>query len=473
MKWNTWTFGLVTAAMAASAAMADPAQQAVSTLEDQTDVSVTVYNGNRALVRDARKQTLPTGEVRLSFEGVAEQIQPETVSLRSLADGGSISILEQNYEYDLISPEKLMEKYVGKEVRLVNLDKNTNMLEVTARLLSVNNGPVYQIGSDVYLGYPGHVALPAIPKDLAARPSLVWVVNNTAAEQQIEASYLTGGLSWKADYVLTIPRDESAMDIAGWVTLDNHSGATYTNARLKLVAGEVNQVQSDTFMPQRAMAKMEMAAGAPPMAEQEAFGEYHLYSIPRRTTIKNLQSKQVSLLGASGVKYGKRYEFRGQAYWYLSQMPEMKDQHAEVFLEFENEKDNALGIPLPGGVMRVYQEDSESTLQLLGEDRIQHTPRDEQVRLKLGQAFDVVGDRIQTDFKRIADNVSESAFEVHLRNRKETDITIDIVEALQGDWQILEKSHEYVKRDAQTAVFSIPVKAGEEVKLTYRTRVRY
>ena len=462
------------AALLAAQALAQDAPSVETTLDDQTEVAVTAYNSGLALVRDVRKIKLPAGEQHLRFSGVAEQIQPETVSLRSLSSAGSLQILEQNYEYDLISPNKLMEKFVGKQVKLINLNKDFEFVEKDAKLLSVNESPVYEIEGKIYLGHPGNVVLPEIPKNLAAKPALVWDVQNTAGDQQVEASYLTNGLSWHADYVLAIPKDESAMKINAWVTMDNQSGATYENAKLKLVAGEVNVTQ-----PPRAAERadfyakfnqVQAAAGAP---VQESFGEYHLYTIPRRTTIKQNQSKQVALMDAAGVKFTKKLEFRGDQGWYGMVMPEQKDIHADVQIEFKNEDKNALGIPLPAGAMRLYQEDSEGSLQFLGEDRIQHTPKDETVRLKVGKAFDVVADRKQTDYTAISDRVHEAEFEIHVRNHKEKDVNVDLVEPMPGDWEVLKKSHDYTKRDAMTAVFSIPVKANGETTVTYRIRVRY
>ena len=449
------------------------APEQATTLEDQTDIALTAYNNGLGLVRDTREITLPTGELRLQFGDVAEQIRPETVSLRSLSDEGSLTILEQNYEYDLISPEKLMEKYVGQTVRLVNFSTELGFQEVTAELLSVNNGPIYEIDDEIYLGHPGTVVLPEIPENLIAKPSLIWTVDNAASEQTIEATYLTNGISWKADYVVTLATDETSLDLAGWVTMNNNSGATYENALLKLVAGDVNIVQ-DQVAKDMMMQEMAVARAMPaPMPTQEAFAEYHLYTMPRRTTIKQNQSKQLALLQAEGVAVDKKYEFRGQLHYYSQPIQPEGEQHVEAYLVFQNEEENQMGMPLPGGVMRVYQEDSTGALQFSGEDRIQHTPKDEEIRLRLGTAFDVVGERTQTDFTRISDRVFETAFEIELRNHKETDITIDVVEPMPADWEILQASHEHEQRDAFTAVFPIQVPADGEATLTYRVRVRY
>jgi len=442
---------------------------AETTLDDQSDVAVTVYNNNLALVRDRRKIKLLGGETALRFSDVAQQIRPETVSLQSVSKPGSIRILEQNYEYDLMSPSKLMEKYVGKNVRLVNFSNDVGFTSVDAELLSVNEGPVYRVDGEIFLGHPGSVALPELPKELIAKPSLIWLLDNDELDQEVEATYLTGGISWKADYVVKVNKEETAVNIDAWVTLDNNSGATYTNAKLKLVAGDVNIVQPPRPMARGGVA-MEMAAAAP-MAE-ESFAEYHLYTLDRRTTIKQNQSKQVSLFNAAGVKIAKKYEYRGQTYYFFQPSPQMPEEKVGVFVEFENKEANQLGVPLPGGVMRLYQEDSEGMLQFAGEDRIQHTPKDETVRLRMGNAFDVVGERVQTDYTVVSNRIFESSYKITLRNHKESDIAVEVVEPMISDWEILQSSIPHEKRDAQTAVFTIPVKADGEVELTYRVRVR-
>ena len=456
-----------------AAGQEETVQEALTDLEDQVDVAVTAYNNGTGLIRDTRHLELPTGELALEFQGVAEQIRPETVSLRSLADAGSVTIFEQNYEYDLISPSKLMEKYVGKTVRLVSFSEEDGFDSVDAVLMSYNEGPIYQVGDAIYLGHPGNVVLPEIPENLIAEPSLIWRLGNAQASQQLEVTYLTGGMSWQADYVVSIPNTEEALDLKGWVTLNNQSGATYTNARLKLVAGEVHMAPQpkEEGMMRREMAMAMMDAAA--MPAEEAFAEFHLYTMPRRTTLKQNQSKQLALLDAAGVAFTKKYEFRAQEHWFFQQMPPQRDQHVQAFLEFENEQANQLGMPLPAGVMRIYQEDSEGTLQFAGEDRIQHTPKDETVKLQMGEAFDVVADRIQTEFRVIADNVYESAYEITIRNHKATDITVEVIEHLPGDWRIQEASMEHEKRDAQTAVFQVPVPADGETVVTYTVQVRH
>ena len=448
----------------------DSASPGESTLDDQTDVAVTAYNNNRALVRDRRTIKLLPGEVTLKFMDVAAQIMPETVSLTSVSNPGELAILEQNYEYDLLSPQSLMQKYVGRDVRLINKSSDFSFYEESAKLLSNNDGPIYQIGDDIYLGHPGSVVLPEIPDELIAKPSLIWLLDNKGTDHEVEVTYLTNGLSWKADYVVTLSKDETSLNLEGWVTLTNESGAQYTNAQLKLVAGDVNVVQPE--LPQFGGRAKAMMMAAAPMMQEESFAEYHLYSLARRTTIKQNQTKQVSLLRADGVAAKKVYEFRGQGQYYTQAFPNVPE-HVGVILEVKNEEANQLGMPLPAGVMRVYQEDSEGMLQFSGEDQIKHTPKDETVRLRLGNAFDVIGERTQTDYRLVGNNVHESAYKIVLRNHKEQDIGVDVVETIPGDWTMLQSSHEHVKKDAQTAVFSMPVPKDGEVELSYRVRVAF
>lgn len=456
--------------------LADPlsssAHARATTLDDQTDVAVTAYNNNRALVRDRRSVKLLPGEMSLMFMDVAAQIMPETVNLTSRSNPGKLRILEQNYEYDLMSPQALLDKYVGKEVRLINKSSEYSFYEECATLLSNNEGPVYQIGSDIYLGHPGSVVLPELPEALIAKPSLIWLLDNDATDHDVEVTYLTGGLSWKADYVVRLAEDESTLDLEGWVTLTNESGATYNNARLKLVAGEVNVVE-DRARPARLAGRAQMMmADAAPMQE-ESFAEYHLYTMARRTTIKQNQTKQVSLLRGAGVPVTKAYEYRGRGHYYAQPLQQHAPEKVGAFLEFTNAEENNLGMPLPAGIMRVYQQDSDGMLQFSGEDRVNHTPKDEDVRLRLGNAFDIVGERVQTDFNRLANNVHESAYTVTIRNHKEADVTVDVVESVPGDWEMVSSSHDHKKKDARTAVFSLPVPADGETVLEYRVRVQF
>jgi hypothetical protein len=271
--------------------------------------------------------------------------------------------------------------------------------------------------------------------------------------------------------VVVLNRDDSAADLSGWVTIDNKSGASYKDARLKLVAGEVHrapepQVNAVAVMAERAKQY------APPRVKEEAFFEYHLYDFQRRTTVKNKQTKQLSLLDAQGIEVAKELVVHGvKNYLVRRYRPKTPKQPVDVYVKFVNSKENNLGIPLPAGVMRLYKNDADASQQFLGEDRIEHTPKDEKVKLKIGEAFDVIAERRQTDYKRISSHLHESEWEITLRNHKETDVKVGIVEPLFGNWRVMNSSHEYEKVDAFTIRFEVEVPTDGEVKVTYRARV--
>src|SRR6266436_4791966 len=384
------------------AARATAGDQSTS-LSDQTDLNVTVYNSNIALVRDVRQLTLPSGTFRLKFMDIAATVNPATVHFRSLNDPEKLGVIEQNYEYDLLEPAKLLHKYVGKEVTLVRSyqeNGTTKREEIKATLLSDNNGPVWKIGNDIVTGmYAESYRFPEVPANLYERPTLLMSLENSGPKkQQIEASYLASNLSWNADYVLTVARDDKNADLDGWVTVINNSGTAFRNARLQLVAGELNRVVDRGAMPRSEMnAPMPMAKAAQQF-QQEAFSEYHLYSLSRKTSVEDKETKQISLLQGSGVPVEKIFMVNGQSYYYRNQQnpgAPLKDP-VMVYYKFKNEEKAGLGIPLPAGNVRVYQKDSKGGILFAGEDRIDHTPKDEFVNIHIGNAFDVVAEHKYT-----------------------------------------------------------------------------
>jgi hypothetical protein len=451
-----------------------------TTLNDQTDLAVTVYNSNIALIRDVRQLQLPTGNFRLKFEDIAATVNPATVHFRSLNEPEKVSVVEQNYEYDLLEPAKLLNKYVGKEVTLVRsyMENNTTKHEeIKATLLANNNGPVWKIGNDIVTGLYGEsYRFPEVPANLYDRPTLLMSLENFGSHKQnIEASYLANNLSWNADYVLTVGREDKAADLDGWVTVVNNSGTAFHNAKLQLVAGDLNRI------PEPARYKAANAMAAPMAAkdmvqfQQENFSEYHLYSLGRRTSVEDKETKQISLLEGSGVPVEKLFVVNGQNFYYRNaQNPgsPLKDP-VQVFYKFKNEEKAGLGMPLPAGNVRVYQKDSKGGILFIGEDRIEHTPKDEFVTIKIGNAFDVVAERKQTDFKKIADRVYEMAFEITLRNHKDSAVTVQVNEPIGGDWDILSSTYDAKKTDAFAAQFNVPVKASGESVLKYRIRVKW
>src|SRR5271157_2876752 len=451
-----------------------------TSLADQTDLAVTVYNSNIALVRDVRQLQLPSGTFRLKFMDIAATVNPATVHFRSLIEPEKLAVVEQNYEYDLLEPAKLLNKYVGKEVTLVRsyVDNGTTKHEeIKATLLANNNGPVWKIGNDIVTGVYGETyRFPEVPANLYDRPTLLMSLENSGSpKQKIEASYLASNLSWNSDYVLTVGRDDKAADLDGWVTLVNNSGTAFHNAKLQLVAGDLNRLPQAVARDSNMEYDKARRIAAAPQFQQESFSEYHLYSLGRRTSVEDKETKQISLLQGSGVPVEKLFVVNGQNFYYHNaQNPgsPLKDP-VMVFYKFKNEEKAGLGIPLPAGNLRVYQKDSKGGVLFIGEDRIDHTPKDEFISVKIGNAFDVVCDRKQTDYKSIAAHVWEMEFEITLRNHKDTPVTVQVNEPIGGSWEMLSSSYKYTKTSAWAAQFEVPVKANGESVLTYRIRAKW
>ena len=446
-----------------------------SGLEDQSGISVTIYNVNLGLVKDQRQLKLPKGTGSLKFMDVASQIIPTSVHIKSLVNPGSLQILEQNYEYDLLNPQKLLDKYVGKEVKLFYKNPYTEREDtVTATLLSNNGGPIFKIGDEITFGHPGRIIFPGVPESLISKPTLVWLLENSLSSvQKVEASYLTNGINWRSDYVVTLNEKDDRADISGWVTIDNKSGTAYKDAKIKLVAGDVNRAKNDyEYKDKMLRFAGETAKAAAPQFKEEEFFEYHIYTLQRPATVKDNQTKQISLVNADNVTVKKELVYYGAQYYYRSTYGEkISNQKIGVFVEIANKKEYNLGIPLPKGTVRVYKHDSEGSLQFVGEDSIDHTPKDEKIKVKLGDAFDVVGSRKQTDWKKIAYDTYETTFEISLRNHKKEDVVVKVIEPIPGEWTILSSSHGHKKTEAFTAEFEIPVPKDKEVKLTYRVKM--
>ena len=447
----------------------------VVSTDARKDVALTIYNQDLGLVREIREFPLAAGESLIRYEGVASRIDPRTVAVKSLTDPEKFSVIEQNYVFDLISPEKLMEKYIGQEVELVETDQDLRTQTTKATLLSVNGGAVYRIGDRIAVGHPGRVILPRLPEALYARPTLLWRLSNRgAARQKVEVSYLTGGISWAADYVAVVNADDSKTDLTGWVTITNQSGARYDDATLKLVAGQVNRAQQPMAMEAGDMRVM--AAKAAPQFNEESFFEYHLYTLDRRATVAENETKQMQLLSAAAVPLKKTFLIVGQNWWFRQRQGDLgHDLPVGVYLEFENRASGGLGKPLPAGTIRLYKQDSSGAQQFIGEDAIKHTPKDEKVTLKIGDAFDVVATRTQTDYKSL--NVKpynvEVAFEIKVRNHKETPVTVTLREPVGGEWKIVESTHKATKIDAGTIGFDVPVPPNGESAVRYRVQIAY
>jgi hypothetical protein len=471
---------MVVAGALAAAAFAQTSEQ-TTTARDRQSVNITVYNSNLGLVRETRRLTLPSGRIALRFADVTAQIRPETVHLLSLTAPSALRILEQNYQYDLLNPAKLLDKFVGREITLVlrRYQNNTESFEpVQATLLSNNGGQVWRINGQIVIN-PTNISemrFPDLPKNLVATPTLVWDIENTnTATQTVEASYLTNGMNWRSDYVLLINADDTKGDLQGWVTLTNASGATFEDARLQLVAGDVNRVsEQQNYAIAGAMARKASMEEA--QFQEQGFFEYHLYTLQRPATIRDNETKQVSLLEAAGFDVKKEFVLNGQRYYYTgyNNPGQAIKEKVGVYMQFRNSQQNKLGMPLPAGTIRLYKKDDKGNQQFIGEDKIDHTPKDEDVRVKVGDAFDIVAERKQTDFKVLASgHLYEYAYEIKIRNHKDGPVNVIVNEPIGGDWEMVASTFEAKKTAAFAAQFSVPVAKDGEATLSYRVRIRY
>jgi hypothetical protein len=447
---------------------------------------VTVYNSNLGVIKEVRPFTLKNGVNEVKVEDVAAQIDPTSVHFKSLTAPDAVTVLEQDFRYDLASPDSILNRYLGKEIELQRVSgrDGERIDSVKGILLSNSNGRVLQSAGKILIDPPGNPVLTELPEGLLTKPTLVWKLNSTkSGEHDGEISYMTAGMSWSADYVLVADKDDAKGDLTAWTTIVNGSGATYKDARLKLVAGDVHRAPVAGEPRRYAMAKaMDMAAAAPNMTEKSFF-EYHLYTVARPTTLAQNSSKQVEMASAANIPIKKIYVYDGAENLYFGGFGDsgywdpnygvQSNKKVSVLLELENKKSSGLGIPLPKGRVRVYKKDDDGSLQFAGEDSIDHTPKDEKVRVKMGEAFDVVGERKRTDFSSDAKKRRfEETFEIKLRSHKESDATIKVVEHLYrwNNWKIVDSSAKYEKKDAQTIEFNVPVPKDGEAVVTYTVK---
>lgn len=443
----------------------------ISTLADQRAVGLTIYNTNLALVRDRRQVTVPAGESQLALRDVSAKMQPETALLQSA--NGSISVLEQNFNYDLLTPQSLLEKYVGRDVDVVRYASvNSPHRTERARVLAVNaGGVVLRFADHIETAVNGTLSFPSLPPNLRDRPTLVTDISSVqSGKQDVELTYLTGGLSWKADYNAQLSADDEHLDLRGLITLQNQSGTAYRDAMVQLVAGDVNVVQPQLMVIGRTSSMSQSSAFTPP--GEQSLLEYHLYTLGRHTTIADNQTKQVELLTAASVPVTKTLELRGSPSYYSAGTADLGTKvKVATFLTFRNAGGD-LGIPLPRGTVRVYKRDNAGTAQFVGSDSIDHTAKNEIVRLRLGASFDVTANKKQTDF-HVGDTMRtyESAYSIVLSNAKKTPETVLVVEPIPGDWTMLATSAPFEKSSSSTATWSLRVPPEGSTTLTYRVRV--
>ncbi|MFH1403469.1 MAG: DUF4139 domain-containing protein [Candidatus Altiarchaeota archaeon] len=431
-------------------------------------VEVTVYNSNLGIVKQVTKIDLSTGLNTIPFAGVASSIDTTSVKLKSL--DGSFSVLEQNYQYDLVSKQKLLEKFIDKKISGYKVLGDTKEL-VEGVLLAASGNELILKKSDGGLEVVSvqNLMLPQLPEGLITKPTLEWLITSSSAGSKVaELSYMTSGMTWRADYVAVVNKDDSIMDLNGWVTVNNNAGTAFQDAKLKLVAGDVNRAQEPSVrMMEKAYAVADSIGGSQ-FAEEQLF-EYHMYDLQRKTTLKDREQKQISLLAASGTPVEKEFIYENQGGWWYSGTDSKKIQ---VKLNFKNSEGNGLGMPLPKGLMRVFKKDSQGKLQFIGEDSIDHTPKDETIRILMGNAFDVVGERKQMNVKDLGCQY-EVTWQITLRNHKEEDVVVTVLEDAYWDWEIVSENYEHIKESNEKIKWRIPVKKDGESILTYKIRYNH
>ncbi|MBM3129065.1 MAG: DUF4139 domain-containing protein [Chloroflexi bacterium] len=456
------------------------AQHTPTAFAKSGSVDITVYNQNMALIKDKRVLALKAGMNEIRFTDVAAQIDPTSVQFTSLTDPNGTRVLEQNYAYDIVGSKKILEKYLDQIVALVTEDGS----KYSGKLLSGADDIILQHDdgqvTTVKLARVRELKFPNLPGGLITKPTLIWLLNSSkAGNHDTQVTYITNGINWKANYVVVANAQDTAMNLNGWVTVDNQSGATYEDANLKLVAGDVRRVTPVPAARDGYALPTAPAAKAEAQFVQQDIFEYKLYSLQRATTIRNRETKQIEFTSAANVPITKLFVYDGASnlrfYGYQITDPnygKTSSTKVAVMLEFKNSEQNKLGIPLPKGTIRVYKADADGSNQFIGEDNIDHTPKDEMIRLNIGNAFDVVGERKQTNFTKVSDRVIEETYEIKLRNHKKEAVEVRVVERLYrwSNWQILRSNQDYTKTDAQTMEFRVNIKPDGESVVTYTVR---
>ena len=435
---------------------------ALSAVAVADDIAVTVYNNNLGVVSETRRLEFEKGAGKLAFRDVPSHIDASSVRFELLETGRNVAILEQNYAYDLISPDKIYDRYLDQRIELI--DKEGKLY--SGALLAYSNGAVtlMEEGGKIKIVSLENIAetnFPVLPDGLITRPTLFWKYQSDyAGSVHCRVGYQTGGMSWTAEYVGLLNDKDTELGLNGWASINNMSGKTYEDAGLKLIAGDINVVrQSRRGVPPAPV--MNLSAEAKGGFEEKPFFEYHLYTLPRKTTLADNEIKQVSLFEPAHATVKKTYLYQ----------PDQNASDVQVKVEFKNSKETGLGMPLPAGRVRVFKTDTDGSMILLGEDRIDHTPKDEDLSLSIGNAFDLAATSKTVDQNMVSRQVQERTDEVELRNRKDEDVTIKVEKQFWGNWEILESSLPYEKKDANTVVFQVPVKAGQTT--TLRLKVRF
>lgn len=461
------------------------ARAEVVTAAESEGVKLTIYNQNFAVVRDLREVEFKSGINYLRFEDVAAKIDPTSVSFASLTAPNAVTVLEQNYQYDLLDPSTILSKSIGKTLKfkqflpsgqtnelcgiLLN-QPETSVSDVNGYSSMTYHGLVLKTTDGFVLNPAGQVQLSELPPGLIAKPSLLWRLDcNKAGKHKSEISYQTSGMNWHCDYVVVTNSDTTKIDLTSWVTLENNCGATFRNAALKLMAGDVHRVVPTHYDESNMTGGL--GGGFPKPFQEESFAEYHLYSLNGKTDVNDKETKQLTLFNANEVPVKKTFVFEPNSSrpWDVQKGNPAK---VNVKLELENSEANRLGMPMPKGKIRVYQKDKDGALEFIGEDQIDHTPKDEKLRICLGDAFDIVAEQKQVRTQQVSHNVRKEAYSVSLRNHKDSAVTITVVEHAFGDWKILSSNQPYKKKDSTTFEYSVNMPANTDSEITYELETK-
>lgn len=444
---------------------------------DQRSLSVTIYGSNVALIKDRRTVNLPHGGLSLAFGEVSEQIRPETALLR----GPDLMVREQRFSSNLLTPRSLLEAHVGREVTLSRRHPLTGEEQpVRAKVLSAVDGVVLQVGDRIETDVDGRLIYADLPDSFRYRPTLTMLVDSGAeGVREVELAYLTGGLTWQADYVAELSEADDRLNLNAWATVTNESGTHYDQAQVYLVAGDVRVARSPVVALRAGLETMASDMGpAPKVMTEESIFDHHLYTLGHRTTLADKEKKQLALFAADAVQCRKEYLIKGREDFFRARMGEIGSKiKAAVLIEVHNVKDAGLGQPLPGGVIRVYKKDGAGQTHFVGEDTIRHTPEQGTIRLHLGEAFDVTADKVQSDYKKFkqADSsgfIFESEYAIRLNNARNEEVTVTVQESIPGEWEILSESVQHTRSSAQLASWTVPIPPKGSASLTYRIRVK-
>jgi hypothetical protein len=465
---------------------------------ERSAVDLTIYNANLALIREERALNLQKGLSNLVISDIPSTIDGTSLHFMSKTAPDAVRVLEQNYQYDLVNQAKLLNKYVGQNVEWIRVEPGTNKeYTVQGKLLASGyvpdqayptGGMVAEINGKIELNPSGRLILPQLPEGLILKPQLEWLIENSkAGRHQAEISYLAHQLTWNANYVALLDKDDKSLSLTGWVTITNNCGTSFLNAGLKLVAGDVNIIQPAPTVSYMAKGRVAMDRAEEAQFKESGLFEYHLYTLQRRTDVMNDETKQIELVSANGVNAQKIFVYDGMAdqwkYWrdnysYRDQgsLGQQSNTKVGVYVTFKNSEKNELGIPLPKGKVRVYKRDDDGKEQFVGEDQIDHTPKDEQIRLYMGNAFDLVGERAQKDFKVIVSgHIYDESFEIKVRNHKNEDATVYVYEHpwRWNEWEITKSSAEWTKVDQTTLQFPVTIPKNGEKVITYTIRYKW